>query len=236
LVAGIFPGHNAVAKPASDARAPEPGDAAPRKNSSPTPPPAYKREQKPKRPCSPACTCPCSKKVIAPKEAFFATFRSTSFAENEKGADGDTKRCRFKTGSPPAYCEKGQVGLAAVDPKVIPYGSRIVGPHGIKAIAGDTGKGVVLRSAARSLAKIRHITDDRANAPVIDFFVSSEGKQIGGEWDVFLIIPYDGTVPFKDLPLEEKRRYFDLAAWDEAVAKNAKRLEDQGLKVVMNMR
>ncbi len=118
-------------------------------------------------------------------------YRSTWYNKNEKGADKWTIKGQTSTGIPLRFADANTVGVAAVDPNIIPYGSVILVGSGANRrvyVAGDTGSAVVNRTASGR------------TVPVIDFY--SQG-QVGREYDNFSVIPYTGG-NFQSLSGENK--------------------------------
>ena len=95
----------------------------------------------------------------------------------------------------------------AVDPKIIPYGSVIIGRDKkgkeIIGVAVDTGGAVKSRKASRYLAKIKGFNKNSPeyNAIVLDFYGN---KDITHYWDHFTVIPYTGPCFKFDLNLKQK--------------------------------
>jgi 3D (Asp-Asp-Asp) domain-containing protein len=92
------------------------------------------------------------------------------WARGGRGADRYTRQHKSATGM------RLHVGHCAVDPKKIPYGSRVVLPDGTALSAVDTGSAVQNRKAARRAG--RNINE--RNAIVIDKFF--ETKQQALAW------------------------------------------------------
>jgi len=92
------------------------------------------------------------------------------WARGGHGADRYTRQHRSATG------QHLRVGHCAVDPKRIPYGSRVVLPDGTVLSAVDTGTAVRNRKAARRLGR----TPNERSAIVIDKFF--ETKQQALTW------------------------------------------------------
>src|SRR5581483_7937015 len=92
------------------------------------------------------------------------------WARGGHGADRYTRQHRSATGM------KLHVGHCAVDPKKIPYGSRVVLPDGTTLSAVDTGSAVRNRKAARRAGR----NPNERNAVVIDKFF--ETKQQALAW------------------------------------------------------
>ena len=95
---------------------------------------------------------PKAKKVMA---------RLTTYSKNEKGGDRDTRRGISSTGKPLL-----NEYSAAIDPKLIPYNSKIIIPSlNMKLIAQDTGKDVRSRKASKKTGR---------NEPIVDIFFDRE--------------------------------------------------------------
>ena len=92
------------------------------------------------------------------------------WARGGRGSDRYTRQHKSATGA------RLHVGHCAVDPRKIPYGSRVVLPDGSSLSAVDTGSAVRNRKAARRLGRD---TNER-NALVIDKFF--ETKQQALAW------------------------------------------------------
>jgi 3D (Asp-Asp-Asp) domain-containing protein len=125
------------------------------------------------------------------------SIRSTFYNPDEAGADGDTKALRSATGVPLRYADSNTVGVVAVDPAVVPYGSVVKvntanGP--LYYIAADTGTDVKSRKASNG------------TAPVFDFFSKS---QVGGENISVSVQPYTGSTPFNKLDAATQAQFFD---------------------------
>src|ERR1700730_908127 len=90
------------------------------------------------------------------------------WAHGGRGADSYTRQHKSSTGT------RLHVGHCAVDPKKIPYGSRVVLPDGTSLAAVDTGSAVRNRKAARRAGR----TSDERNAVVIDKFFETKGQAL----------------------------------------------------------
>ena len=90
------------------------------------------------------------------------------WAHGGHGADRYTRQHKSATGT------RLHVGHCAVDPKKIPYGSRVVLPDGTALAAVDTGSAVRNRKAARRAGR----TSDERNAIVIDKFFETKGQAV----------------------------------------------------------
>src|SRR5438876_6930490 len=90
------------------------------------------------------------------------------WAHGGRGADRYTRQHKSATGT------RLQQGHCAVDPRKIPYGSRVVLPDGTALSAVDTGSAVRNRKAARGLGR----TNYERNAIVIDKFFETKGQAL----------------------------------------------------------
>jgi 3D (Asp-Asp-Asp) domain-containing protein len=99
----------------------------------------------------------------------------------------------------------------AVDPRVIPYGSFIIGKdkdgNTIQGVAVDTGGAVKSRQAAINLAEKKGYDEDspQAKALVLDFY--SDKGEITKAWDTFTVIVYKGPCFKFDLNQSEKLKH-----------------------------
>jgi 3D (Asp-Asp-Asp) domain-containing protein len=121
--------------------------------------------------------------------------RSTYYYPEEPGGDKWTKNLQSSTGVTLRYADANTVGVAAVDPSLIPYGSRITvqtseGPRYF--IAADRGGAVVNRTASGG------------KEPVIDFF---SNKQVGNDYSNVTIDYYRGG-NFTNLSASQKESFF----------------------------
>jgi 3D (Asp-Asp-Asp) domain-containing protein len=90
------------------------------------------------------------------------------WANGGGGADRYTRQHKSATGL------RLQQGHCAVDPRRIPYGSRVVLPDGTALSAVDTGSAVRNRNAARRLGRTIH----ERNAIVIDKFFETKRQAL----------------------------------------------------------
>jgi 3D (Asp-Asp-Asp) domain-containing protein len=90
------------------------------------------------------------------------------WAHGGRGADRYTQQHKSATG------QRLQQGHCAVDPRKIPYGSRVVLPDGTTLNAVDTGTAVRNRKAARKAGR----TADERSAIVIDKFFENKRQAL----------------------------------------------------------
>jgi 3D (Asp-Asp-Asp) domain-containing protein len=131
--------------------------------------------------------------------------RATAYPPN-----ADSETAEGKTASLIPIKKVTDLGLEciAVDPKVIPYGSFIIGKdkngNTIQGVAVDTGGSVKSRKAAINLAEKKGYSEDspQARALVLDFY--SDKGEITKAWDTFTVIVYKGPCFKFDLNQSEK--------------------------------
>lgn len=116
-----------------------------------------------------------------------------------------TKKGLTCTGAPLVKVGTNRAGSIAVDPKIIPYGSKVMlvtknGPEFY--VACDTGCAVVSRRAARRSAR----TPEQARAIVVDCFRDHEP----GTYLNIKVSPYKGETPFRKLHRSEQMDHFNL--------------------------
>jgi 3D (Asp-Asp-Asp) domain-containing protein len=145
--------------------------------------------------------------------------RVTEYSKTEKGCDPDTKQGRTSTGvSVRAACEKtGKIGIVAVDPKIIPYGSLVVLPDGRKYLAADTGGAVKSRKAAIVLAKRQKKPEKFGKAPVLDFY--SYSKIVPENW-IYVSVLKDTKNTFIPSKLSERKKRLSSDYWKKVTPEN----------------
>jgi len=103
----------------------------------------------------------------APREQSLLARVTVYWASGGRGSDRDTRRHKCATGV------RLRVGHCAVDPRRIPYGSKVVFPDGVLT-AVDTGGAVIKRKAARRAGR----TALERSALVIDRFFETKGQAL----------------------------------------------------------
>jgi 3D (Asp-Asp-Asp) domain-containing protein len=155
-----------------------------------------------------------------------------------------TKKGLTFTGAPQFHASPVSVGTIAVDPDIIPYGSPVMvpAPKGPEFyIAADTGSAVVKRTAAIKTAeharKHDKISDAeylrQRNAIVVDCVRYGEPACYAN----IMVLPYQGTTPFKKLSRREQLAFFDMKTIRSAFAPYLKGQEPRmknGLLVAKN--
>ena len=119
-----------------------------------------------------------------------------------------------------------QIGVAAVDPKKITYGSLITltdkNDRELYYIAADCGGDVTKRRAVKGTVsqELRHkyysknSSEYRKKISALVVDVHSLGKkQVGDDWQYANIIRYPGKVPFHKLSRSEQYKFMNMKSW-----------------------
>jgi len=130
----------------------------------------------------------------APREQSLLARVTVYWASGGRGSDRDTRRHKCATGV------RLRVGHCAVDPRRIPYGSKVVFPDGVFT-AVDTGGAVINRKAARRAGR----TALERNALVVDRFFETKRQALvwanaHPEFITVQIIPPNYYGPLTALP------------------------------------
>jgi 3D (Asp-Asp-Asp) domain-containing protein len=115
-----------------------------------------------------ACTSHAREQSLAAREQSLLARITVYWAKGGAGSDRYTRLHKASTGTRLRY------GHCAVDPKRIPYGSRIVFPDRTTLLAVDTGTAVKNRKAARQAGR----TVYERNAVVVDRFFETKGQAL----------------------------------------------------------
>ncbi len=168
-----------------------------------------------RRPSRPTVIAPSKTSKPQPRPAWRQVYaRSTYYNANESISDSDTRAKKTSSLVRIDTIQNLGLGVVAVDPSIIPYGSQVITPDGRIYIAADRGGDVITRKAATELATLKGLGEDSAEyrALVLDFYSKS---QVGGYWDTFIVIPYtnpDSPEGFRELPYASKIAYLKNVA------------------------
>ena len=132
-------------------------------------------------------------------DSFDFYVRTTTYSQTENNVDTNTLYGNTSTGTPLSWAGNGKSapGIAAVDTNIIPYGSIIKTANGSRYIAADTGGDVNNQTANKNGA-----------SAVIDFFNNGNGDVPADSNVVVTIAPYTGRIPYINLSLSQKAKYF----------------------------
>jgi 3D (Asp-Asp-Asp) domain-containing protein len=154
--------------------------------------------------------------LSAEVEKIFA--RATNYHKTERGCDSDTKKgitstqIRLRDN-----CDR-TIGMVAVDPQRIPYGSLIYSPSNKRFyLACDVGGDVLERTAAKKLAKKKGLSDDFFNALVLDFYAKKE--IVNNHFDYFFVIEHDGENFKSSMTKKEQEIRLDPNFWIRRIKK-----------------
>jgi 3D (Asp-Asp-Asp) domain-containing protein len=124
--------------------------------------------------------------------------RSTFYYAVSLDGQGNEFYGRTATGVPLREANTQQVGVAAVDPAIIPFGSLItvsLPDATFYYIAADTGPAIKSQAAAQG------------TEPVVCFFSK---VQIGDEYTEVNVVPYSGATPYSSLTDQRKNSFFNI--------------------------
>jgi 3D (Asp-Asp-Asp) domain-containing protein len=114
------------------------------------------------------CTTQAREQSLAAREQSFLARVTVYWAKGGAGSDRYTRLHKASTGMRLRY------GHCAVDPKRIPYGSRIIFPDHTSLLAVDTGTAVKNRKAARKAGRTAY----ERSAIVVDRFFETKGQAL----------------------------------------------------------
>lgn len=145
--------------------------------------------------------------------------RVTKYNGSESGSDANTSAGRTSTKVPTrvASVKKNQIGVVAVDPKIVPYGSLMILPNGEKYLAADTGGAVVSKKASRLTARAQKKPSKYAKLPVFDCY--SYREPVPEEWaTVHVLKNTEGG--FTKLSKKEQMKRLDPGYWEEVLGRS----------------
>jgi 3D (Asp-Asp-Asp) domain-containing protein len=142
-------------------------------------------------------------------EVVFA--RATKYHKTDRNCDPDTKKgltsTKIRLGD---SCDR-TIGMVAVDPQRIPYGSLIYSPQAKRFfLACDVGGAVSARTAAKTLAKKKKLPKKYYEALVLDFYAPKE--IISNHFCDFFVIKHEGG-NFRLLTKKDQALRLDSKFW-----------------------
>lgn len=142
--------------------------------------------------------------------------RATAYHKTHSNADSNTKKGLSSTKIRLRDNCEDSIGIVAVDPQKIPYGSLIYSPNNKRFyLACDFGEAVADRSAAKKTAKKKDLPPKYHKALVFDFYAKREILE--DDFDYFFVIKHDGDLPFWKLYEEYQRKRLDPKFWVKRV-------------------
>jgi 3D (Asp-Asp-Asp) domain-containing protein len=117
--------------------------------------------------------------------------RATQFHKTDPGCDPWTRRGVTSTQIDLKDNCDDTIGMVAVDPEIIPYGSIIYAPQNKRFyLACNRGGAVSARTAAKELAKKKQLSKKHEDAIVLDFYANKE--IIDNHFGEFFVIKHEG--------------------------------------------
>jgi 3D (Asp-Asp-Asp) domain-containing protein len=154
-------------------------------------------------------------------EVVFA--RATKYYKTDRNCDPETKKgltsTKIRLGD---SCDR-TIGMVAVDPQRIPYGSLIYSPQAKRFfLACDIGGDVSARTAAKKLAKQKKLPSKYYEALVLDFYAPRE--IIDNHFCDFFVIKHEG----KDFRFKMTKKEQDLRLDPRFWLERAERIYNEG--------
>lgn len=138
--------------------------------------------------------------------------RATKFHKSDNGCDPWTKKGLTATKIRLRDNCDDTIGMVAVDPQRIPYGSLIYSPQNKRFyLACNRGGAVSARTAAKKLANKKGLSQKYRNALVLDFYAPRE--IIDNHFDYFLVIEHEGENFRFGLSKTEQNERLDPNFW-----------------------
>jgi len=138
--------------------------------------------------------------------------RATKYHKTDKDCDPDTKKGLTSTQIKLRDSCDDTIGMVAVDPQQIPYGSLIYCPSNKRVfLACDVGGDVKSRKAAKNLAHKKGLSEKYRDALVLDFYAPKE--IIDNHFDSFLVIENNENNFKHDLSRSQQMLHLDPKFW-----------------------
>ena len=138
--------------------------------------------------------------------------RATQFHKTDKNCDHNTKKGLTSTRIKLKDSDQRSIGMVAVDPSKIPYGSLVYSPDTKRLfLACDIGGAVTSRDAAINLAKKKGLGSKYRNALVLDFY--SKKEILDNHYGDFYIIKHVGDKCFYKLYDQYQNKRLDPQFW-----------------------
>jgi len=152
--------------------------------------------------------------------------RATKYHKTDKNCDPDTKKGLTSTDIKLKDSDENSIGMVAVDPEKIPYGSLVYSPKTNRFfLACDVGGAVINRTAAKDFSKKKGLSKKHQDALVLDFY--SDQEIIDNHFCDFLVIKHTGDIEFYKLHGKYQTLRLDPEFWLEEIKEkeNSEELE-----------
>ena len=161
--------------------------------------------------------------------SFAAAVSVFARATKYDGGDKNTDEGRTSTKVMLRKSTQKTIGIVAVDPDKIPYGSLVYSPCTNRFfLACDFGEAVVKRTAAKQIAKKKGLPKKYSNALVLDFYSSRE--ILDEHFGEFYVVKHNGEKPFIKLHKEYQDLRLKPKFWIDKIKKMEKNEELEEIK------
>lgn len=144
--------------------------------------------------------------------------RATKYHKTDRNCDSNTKRGITSTAIRLGDSCDNTIGMVAVDPQKVPYGSLIYSPQAKRFfLACDVGGDVSARTAAKNLARKKGLSNKYRNAQVLDFYAPRE--IIDNHFDYFYIVKHEGVNFRFGLKESQQKLRLKPSFWIDRVSK-----------------
>lgn len=170
---------------------------------------------------------------FASVELIFA--RATKYYKTDRNCDPDTRKgltsTKIRLGD---SCDR-TIGMVAVDPQRIPYGSLIYSPQAKRFfLACDVGGDVSARTAAKNLAKKQGLAEKYRNALVLDFYAPRE--IIDNHFDDFVVIKHEGSNFRFRMTKKEQEERLDPRFWLARIERDYRSADKEKKKILQEIK
>lgn len=164
--------------------------------------------------------------------------RATKFHKNDRNCDPWTARGQTCTKIKLRENCDDTIGMVAVDPNKIPYGSLIYSPQNKRFyLACNRGGAVSDRTAAKELAEKKGLSKKHRDALVLDFYAPRE--IIDNHFDYFYVVEHEGENFRFEMTRAQQYERLKPEFWlkkIEDVAKIEKEFKEEAKEMIARLR
>lgn len=166
-------------------------------------------------------------------EVVFA--RGTKYHKTDRNCDSNTRKGITSTAIRLGDSCDNTIGMVAVDPQKVPYGSLIYSPQAKRFfLACDIGGDVSARTAAKNLARKQGLSAKYRNAEVLDFYAPKE--IIDNHFDYFYIVKHEGVNFRFGLKESQQKLRLKPSFWIDRVSKLYDSADHEDRQILQEMK